>query len=97
MRSRDGAFEWDAEKAADNWRDHGIAFDEAIKIFRDAFAIESIDDREAYGEERVNRLGMCEGVLLHVTYTERGERIRIISARRAEKHEQDDYYRQNAS
>ena len=36
---------------------------------------------------------MCEGVILHVTYTERGERIRIISARRAERHEQDDYYR----
>jgi uncharacterized DUF497 family protein len=40
-------------------------------------------------------LGMC-GVILHVTYTERGERIRIISARRAERHEQDDYYRENA-
>ena len=38
----------------------------------------------------------CEGVILHVTYTERGQRIRIISARRAERHEQDDYYRQNA-
>ena len=43
-----------------------------------------------------NLLGMCEGVILHVTYTERGQRIRIISARRAERHEQDDYYRQNA-
>ena len=39
---------------------------------------------------------MCEGVILHVTYTERGERIQIISARRAERHEQDRYYRQNA-
>ena len=39
-------------------------------------------------------LGMCDGVILHVTYTERGERIRIISARRAERHEQDNYYRQ---
>ena len=41
-------------------------------------------------------LGMCEGVILRVTYTERSERIRIISARRAERHEQDNYYRQNA-
>jgi uncharacterized DUF497 family protein len=39
---------------------------------------------------------MCEGVILHVTYAERSERIRIISARRAERHEQDDYYRENA-
>jgi len=53
-------------------------------------------ESEAYGEERWNLLGMCEGVILHVTYTERGERIRIISARRAERHEQDGYYRQNA-
>jgi uncharacterized DUF497 family protein len=39
---------------------------------------------------------MCQGVLLHVTYSERGERIRVISARRAEKHEQDQYFRTNA-
>ncbi|MGB5085693.1 MAG: BrnT family toxin [Methylocystis silviterrae] len=39
---------------------------------------------------------MCDGSLLHVTYTERGERIRIISARRAERHEQDYYYRENS-
>jgi uncharacterized protein len=39
---------------------------------------------------------MCEGVILHVTYTERGEPIRIISARRATRHEQDDYHRENA-
>lgn len=57
----------------------------------------SRDDREDYDEERVNLLGMCDGVLLHVTYTERGERIRLISARRAEKHEQDYYYSENST
>jgi uncharacterized DUF497 family protein len=57
---------------------------------------ERIDDREDYGEERINLLGMCQGVILHVTYTERGERIRIISARLATRNEQDDYYRENA-
>ena len=55
------------------------------------FAIEWIDQSEAYGEKRWNLLGICGGVILHVTYTERGERIRIISARRAERHEQDRY------
>ena len=89
-------FEWWDEKAASNWREHGITFDQAAKAVRDHFAIEAIDDREDYGEERVNLIGMCEDVLLHVTYTERGERLRIISARRAEKHEQDNYYRANA-
>jgi uncharacterized protein len=89
-------FEWDEDKAAVNWREHGIAFHEAIKGFRDPFAVERLDDREDCGEERINLIGMCDGVVIHVTYAERGERIRIISARRAEKHEQDDYYRENS-
>jgi uncharacterized protein len=92
----DEAFEWDDAKAAANWRDHGVSFHHALKAFRDRFAIERFDDREGYGEERINRLGICDGVILHVTYTERGERIRIISARRANRHEQDDYYRENS-
>ncbi len=92
----DAKFEWRDEKAAENLRDHGIAFNKAVNAFSDPFAIEWIDQGEAYGEERWNLLGMCEGVILHVTYTERGERIRIISARRAERYEQDNYYRQNA-
>ena len=89
-------FEWDDAKAASNLRDHGVGFAQAAVACRDPFAVEWIDDRHRYGEERVNLLGMCEGVILHVTYTERGQRSRIISARRAERHEQDDYYRQNA-
>jgi uncharacterized DUF497 family protein len=48
-----------------------------------------------YGEDRFTRVGMVEGALLFVAYTERGERIRIISARRATKDEQDDYYQEN--
>ena len=93
---RDSVFEWDDTKAATNWRDHGVAFHQAVKVFRDPFAIEWIDDREDYGEERLNVIGLCEDVLLHVTYTECGDRVRLISARRAEKHEQDRYYRENA-
>jgi uncharacterized protein len=69
---------------------------DAIRAFRDRFAIERFDDREDYGEERINLLGMCEGVILHVTYAERGNRIRIISARRATRNEQDEYYRENS-
>lgn len=93
---QDTVFEWDDEKAASNWRKHGVAFPQAVLAFRDPFALEWIDEREDYGEERLILLGRCEGVLLHVTYTERGERIRLISARRAERHEQDYYYRENA-
>jgi uncharacterized DUF497 family protein len=93
----EGRFEWDAEKATANLRDHGVAFDEAVAAFRDPFGVERVDDREDYGEERINLLGMSGGVIFHVTYTERDDRIRMISARRAVKHEQEDYYRENAS
>ena len=71
------AFEWDAEKAAANWRNHGVPFDQAVKAYLDPFAVELIDEREDYGEERINLVGMCGDVLLHVTYTERGERVRL--------------------
>ena len=53
--------------------------------------------REDYGEERIILLGMSSGRILNVVYTNRGERIRIVSARKATKHEQDDYYRENAT
>lgn len=93
---REQTFDWDENKAAANWHDHGVTFQQAIKAINDYFLVEWIDDRENYGEERISLLGMCDEILLHVTYTERGDRIRIISARRAEKHEQDHYYRENS-
>ena len=93
---QDDVFEWDDVKAAVNWRDHGVAFHQAVETFRDPFAVEWFDDRENYGEERINMHGMCSGILLHVTYTERCDRFRLISARRAERHEQDYYYRENS-
>ena len=93
---QDDLFEWDDAKAEINWRDHGVAFHEAVRAFRDHFAVETIDGRENYEEERINLLGRCDGVLLHVTYTERGNRTRLISARKADKHEQEYYYRENS-
>ena len=89
-------FEWDDAKAKRNWRIHGLAFHDAIKAFLDPFALDQVDAREDYGEERFNLIGRCDGVVIHVTYTERAERIRIISARRATRHEQEDYYRANS-
>jgi len=58
--------------------------------------VERLDSRKDYGEERVNLVGMCDGTLIHVTYTQRSDRIRLISARRAEKHEQDNDYCENS-
>lgn len=89
-------FEWHDGKAAANLEAHGVSFELAATVFRDPFAIERIDDREDYGEERFVIVGMAQGqVLLFVAYAERGNRIRIISARRATKHEENDYFRRN--
>ena len=89
-------FEWDPDKAAANLQRHGISFTQAAAAFRDPFAVDWIDDREDYGEERVVLLGMTDGSVLTVVYTERGNRIRIISARRADRYEQEIYFRENA-
>ena len=90
-------FEWDKTKARANFRRHGVSFDLAKTVFEDPFAVELLDDREDQGEDRFVIIGMAEGkVLLFVAYTEREERIRIISARRATQYEQDDYFQHNA-
>jgi len=93
----DWEFEWDDTKAAENVRRHEVSFAQAALAFSDVFAVEWIDMREDYGEERIILLGMTGDQVLTVVYTERAERIRIISARRATKNEQDLYYRENAS
>jgi uncharacterized protein len=88
-------FEWDEAKAAENYAKHGVFFELAIKVFEDPFGIERLDDREDYGEDRFILIGTADGVALTVVYTERNGRIRIISARQATKHEQDDYFIEN--
>jgi uncharacterized DUF497 family protein len=89
-------FEWHDAKAEANLQAHGVSFDLAKTVFKDPFAIELVDDREDYGEERFIVIGMAEGnVVLYVAYTEREDRIRIISARRATQNEEAHYVQQN--
>ena len=88
-------FEWDERKAASNLAKHGVSFEQATRAFADPNAIEYVDDRQDYGEERVILIGLA-GVVLVVVYTERGARLRIISARRATTHERQRYYHQVA-
>ena len=90
-------FEWDAAKAKSNFKAHGVSFESAKRVFDDAFAIARVDDREHYGEERFAIIGMAGQALLFVAYTEREGRIRIISARKATKHEQNRYFSENSS
>jgi uncharacterized DUF497 family protein len=88
-------FTWDKAKAKNNYAKHGVSFDLAKGVFKDPFAIEFLDDRHDYGEERFVVIGMVDGHLLYVAYTERKDVIRIISARRATKHEQETYLQEN--
>jgi uncharacterized DUF497 family protein len=91
----DGSFEWDEDKAASNAAKHGVRFEAARSVFDDPFAIEYVDDRQDYGEDRFILIGMASGRLLTVVYTMRAEAIRIISARGAEPYEQRAYHEQN--
>lgn len=89
-------FEWDAAKATSNEAKHAVSFEMARLAFDDPFALERLDDRFDYDEERYCLLGMAEGRLLFVAYTWRGEAIRLISARGAEPSERRRYFDENA-
>ena len=91
----DDGFEWDDEKAAANHAKHGIMFEQAKGVFRDPFAIEFLDDRHDYGEDRYILIGMTEARILTVVHVERNERVRIISARLAGPHERKRYLEEN--
>ena len=83
-------YEWDNGKAAEK---HGVDFADAIAALEDANRLEEIDTRFAYGEERIQVIGMARNDVLFVIVTLRGEdSYRIISARKATRHEQDRYY-----
>lgn len=87
-------FEWDDAKAATNLRKHRVSFEDAALVFLDPNRIETLDGREAYGEDRWKTVGLAEPALLAVVYTVRGssgEIIRIISARKADNHERKSY------
>jgi uncharacterized protein len=86
-------FEWDDDKADANLRRHGIDFPTATRVFDDPFLIVDEDDSEDYGEERLIATGVVDGVTVVVVFTERGNRTRIISARKATQHEQRHYDR----
>ena len=85
-------FEWDPTKAEANLTKHGVPFDEAVTAFADPHGRVVADPRHSVGELRFAILGLSNaGRLLAVMFTERGERIRLISARKATRRERADY------
>ena len=90
---QDDEFEWRDAKAARNFGAEGIGLCRTEHMF----AIEQLDNRADYGEDRFVLTGMAKGFLLVVVYTEREDQIRIISARKADKRETDGYYQNQTS
>jgi uncharacterized DUF497 family protein len=88
------SFDWNTAKAAANLKKHGVSFEEAQTVFYDEFAIQFYDEENSSNEERFLMLGMSSGArLLLVCHCERdgGGIIRLISARKATKHESSYY------
>jgi uncharacterized DUF497 family protein len=85
-------FEWDAAKAASNLVKHGVPFELAAQAFDDPLAVEIDSTRERDHEIRRKRVGMVGGRLLTVVFSLRPTaRLRLISARRANKAEERAY------
>ena len=89
-------FEWDPAKADQNFRKHGISFEEAKSVFFDESAVEFYDDEHSEWEDRFLLLGLSSRLRLLLVchcYREREAVIRIISARKATKNEARHYRR----
>jgi uncharacterized protein len=85
-------FEWDKKKNAANRKKHGISFEEAKEIF-DGPVLTRLDDRREYGETRRISIGaLSDAVVIVVAHTDRAGKIRIISARKANRNEREVYY-----
>ena len=85
-------FEWDAQKASENYAKHGVAFEEAVEVFSDPIALEGYDAEHSTTESRFFIIGFSTRRLLFVVYTEREtDLVRIISARKANRTERETY------
>ena len=77
---------YDEAKREENIRKHGLDFIGAEAIFNGP-VVSMEDDRQTYGEQRINMLGFLDGQIVCMTYTERGDALRVISLRKATRHE----------
>jgi uncharacterized DUF497 family protein len=84
-------FEWDPAKAQANLRKHRIPFPVACEVFKDSNRFERLDDSSGHEEERWIAIGCVDETILFVVFTERGGRVRLISARRATRNERRTY------
>lgn len=86
-------FEWDEQKRLINIKKHGIDFVDVPAMFEHDI-VTVIDDRFDYGETRYQTLGLLKSRVIMVVHTESETVIRLISARKANKHEEKFYFSQ---
>jgi hypothetical protein len=85
-------FEWDAAKAAANLLQHGVSFEDAATVFQDPLAKVHADPDHSEAERRDIIVGhSAQGQLLLVSFTDRGSKLRLISARPVTRQERHDY------
>ncbi len=87
-------FEWDSEKEKRNIRKHGLSFSVAALVFHDENRLEAYDHTHSLDEDRFITIGRIQGTfpVITVVYTVKDAAIRIISARTADKREEEKYY-----
>jgi uncharacterized DUF497 family protein len=86
-------YEWDERKRKVNLRKHGFDFLDAPRVFRGA-TLTVADDRHEYGEERFITFGLLRDTVVAIAHTEHPKTIRIISMRKATRHEEKSYFAQ---
>jgi uncharacterized DUF497 family protein len=84
------AYEWDEAKSRENIAKHGIDFADTHRIFEGPMLVRP-DDRQDYGEERWIALGDLDGTIVVIVFTQRADRIRVISIRKANRRERKTY------
>ena len=94
--TRPRPYDCDETKAATNLRKHGVGFDDGFAVLMqdESRLWQFLDEREDYGEDRWITVGPLPGhshALLHITWTERGDRAQIMSARRTTPAERRSY------
>ena len=83
--------EWDEDKRLINWQKHDIDFADVWQVF-EGESLTGLDDRFDYDETRFVTYGLLEGEVVVVAHTENDDTIRVISARKAEKYEQEEFF-----
>ena len=86
-------FEWDERKRRSNLEKHGVDFSDLDSLFAGE-TVTVLDERFDYGEHRFITLGLLKGIVLTVAHTETDEVVRILSARKATRYEEETYFKE---